>query len=59
MSTTIESPLRTTERQASAKSEAQTPAKPKFKLSLDTWAVLLSLAAAALIRAGIIHRVPW
>ncbi len=29
------------------------------KLSLDTWAVLLALAAAALIRAGIIAHVSW
>lgn len=29
------------------------------RLSLDTWAVLLSLAVAALIRFGLIHRIPW
>jgi hypothetical protein len=28
-------------------------------LSLDTWAVLLALALALLIRVDIIHRVPW
>ena len=28
-------------------------------LSIDTWAVLLSLLAALLIRAGILTRVPW
>jgi hypothetical protein len=32
---------------------------PNRKLSLDTWAVLLALFAAALIRAGVIPRVPW
>ena len=51
MSTTVESPIRT----------ATTTSQPssKFKLSLDTWAVILSLVAAALIRAGLITRVPW
>lgn len=34
-------------------------ANPKRKLSLDSWAVLLALAAAALIRLGVIHHVPW
>ncbi len=28
-------------------------------LSLDTWAVLLALLAAVLIRLGAIPRVPW
>jgi hypothetical protein len=28
-------------------------------LSLDTWAVLIALAAALLIRAGVLTRVPW
>ena len=36
---------------------SQSKAAPKF--SLDAWAVLLALAAAVLIRAGIIHRIPW
>ncbi len=31
----------------------------KYQLSLDTWAVIVSLLAALLIRAGIITRVPW
>jgi hypothetical protein len=34
-------------------------AKTAPRISLDTWAVLLSLAAAALIRFGLIHRIPW
>jgi hypothetical protein len=34
-------------------------AKRGIHLSLDTWAVLLALAAALLIRVGIIPRVPW
>ena len=28
-------------------------------LSLDTWAVLVALAAVVLIKVGIIPRVPW
>jgi hypothetical protein len=35
----------------------QPRAKPG--LSLDTWAVLLALAAAALLRLGLIPHVPW
>jgi hypothetical protein len=34
-------------------------AKPAPKLSLDTWAVVIALAAAALIRLGLIAKVPW
>jgi hypothetical protein len=30
-----------------------------FRLSLDTWAVLLALAAALLVRIGIIKTVLW
>ncbi len=32
---------------------------PKRKLSVDTWAVLLALFAATLIRLGVIAHVPW
>ena len=35
-----------------------TPSKSRF-LSLDSWAVLLSLALALLVRAGIIKSIPW
>jgi hypothetical protein len=28
-------------------------------ISLDTWAVLLALAAALLVRFGIVKSVPW
>jgi hypothetical protein len=31
----------------------------KFKLTSDGWAVLVALALAALVRIGVIHRVPW
>ena len=37
----------------------QGEAKPDSRLSLDTWAVLVALFAAALIRFGLIPRVPW
>ena len=36
------------------------PPPPKKKWpSLDTWAVLIALAAALLIRAGVLPHVPW
>ncbi len=37
----------------------QTKTKSAPRFSLDSWAVLLALAAAILIRTGIIHRIPW
>jgi hypothetical protein len=39
--------------------DAQPQSKPTRKISLDTWAVLLALAAAALIRFGVITKIPW
>jgi hypothetical protein len=33
--------------------------RAKLRLSLDTWAVLFALAAAALIRFGVFPRIPW
>ena len=39
-------------------SESKAVAKPARKLSLDTWAVLIALLAAVLIRIGVVH-VPW
>jgi hypothetical protein len=38
---------------------SQAPAKSAPLLSLDAWAVLLALAAAVLIRVGLIHHIPW
>lgn len=36
------------------------PASPKkLSLSLDIWAVLLSLALALLVKSGIVKTVPW
>jgi hypothetical protein len=29
------------------------------RISLDTWAVLLALLAAALIRLGVLKTIPW
>jgi len=40
-------------------SRPKAAAKPAPAISLDTWAVILALAAAALIRLGVIPRVPW
>jgi len=42
---------------SNANSQTQTRSTPR--ISLDTWAVLISLAAAALIRFGLVHRIPW
>ena len=39
--------------------QTQVAARSSPKFSLDTWAVILALALAALIRFGIIPRVPW
>jgi len=38
--------------------ETTATASSKSRLSLDTWAVIVALAAAVLIRLGLIH-VPW
>jgi hypothetical protein len=32
---------------------------PLKRVSLDTWAVLLALAAALLVRFGILKTIPW
>jgi hypothetical protein len=37
----------------------QAEATPSPRLSPDTWAVLVALLAAALIRLGLVSRVPW
>ena len=41
-----------------ADSSGEITTKPSRKLSLDTWAVLVALAAVVLVRLGLIH-VPW
>ncbi|MGP0019528.1 MAG: hypothetical protein ACLPHP_13235 [Candidatus Sulfotelmatobacter sp.] len=30
-----------------------------FKLALDTWAVILALALALSVRAGVFEKIPW
>jgi hypothetical protein len=41
-------------------STSQPASEPKKRLlSLDTWAVLLALAAALLVRSGVLTHVPW
>jgi hypothetical protein len=30
-----------------------------FRVSLDTWAVASALAAALLVRAGVLKHIPW
>ena len=42
---------------SNANPQAPTKSAPRF--SLDAWAVLIALAAAVLIRTGLIHRIPW
>jgi len=32
---------------------------PRFRVSLDTWAVAMALAAALLVRAGVLKHIPW
>lgn len=39
--------------------QSKAAAKPAPKFSLDTWAVLIALLAAALIRFGLFPHVPW
>lgn len=36
-----------------------TNAGKRWKLSLDSWAVLVALLAALLIRAGVFKHIPW
>jgi len=40
-------------------SNANSQSKSSPRFSLDAWAVLIALAAAVLIRVGLIHRIPW
>jgi hypothetical protein len=38
---------------------SKTTSKAAPRISLDAWAVLIALLAAALIRFGLIPKVPW
>jgi hypothetical protein len=33
--------------------------KKPWRLSLDTWAVVVALVAALLVRAGVFKQIPW
>ena len=37
----------------------QSPSRSRSYLSLDTWAVILALLAALLVRTGVFKSVPW
>lgn len=39
--------------------QSKAEAKAASRISLDTWAVILALLAAALVRFGVLPRVPW
>jgi hypothetical protein len=39
--------------------QIKTEGKAASRLSLDTWAVIIALLSAALIRFGVLPRVPW
>jgi len=38
--------------------ENATPA-PRFRLSLDVWAVIFAFALTLLVRFGVIKQIPW
>jgi len=40
-------------------SQMKGEAKAASRLSLDTWAVIIALLSAALVRFGVLPRVPW
>ncbi|HKW33830.1 MAG TPA: hypothetical protein VJN92_12555 [Candidatus Acidoferrum sp.] len=45
---------------SSAANPKTNPSKSaKWRLSLDSWAVVLALLAALLVRAGILKHIPW
>ncbi len=37
----------------------QSPSSSRSRLSLDTWAVILALLAALLVRTGVFKTIPW
>jgi hypothetical protein len=39
--------------------ETTIPLKKPWRLSLDSWAVVVALLAALLVRAGIFKHIPW
>jgi hypothetical protein len=42
-----------------SRSQTKAETRAASRLSLDTWAVIMALLAAALIRFGLLPRVPW
>jgi hypothetical protein len=39
--------------------ETAVPLKKPWSLSLDSWAVVVALLAALLVRAGVFKHIPW
>jgi hypothetical protein len=39
--------------------ESEVPVKNPWRLSLDSWAVIVALLAALLVRAGALKHIPW
>ena len=39
--------------------EKNSTTRPRFRLSLDSWAVAIALGAALLVRAGVLKHIPW
>jgi hypothetical protein len=39
--------------------ENEAPLKKSWRLSLDSWAVVVALLAALLVRAGVFKHIPW
>jgi hypothetical protein len=37
----------------------EVPGKKPWRLSLDSWAVIVALLAALLVRVGVFKHVPW
>ena len=37
----------------------EVPLKKPWRLSLDSWAVVVALLAALLVRAGVFKHIPW
>jgi hypothetical protein len=38
---------------------SETPSSNRFTLSLDSWAVLLALVLALLVKFNVFQKVPW
>jgi hypothetical protein len=47
------------ERRSSMSTEKNDATQPRFRFSLDTWAVAIALVAALLVRAGVLKHIPW